>query len=114
MHAVHAEVLLLPEISCENWISAIGSFLAHHGDIVQEKFGMISSQVAVIVGEIKHRNMTSRLNILGAWKFSSEEAHDFKKPESAHNDDNGSEKGNLARAHLSANIPNWEESLPVA
>ncbi|KAJ6478669.1 hypothetical protein DFH09DRAFT_1108268 [Mycena vulgaris] len=71
MRSVHADVLLLPDAGFENWISTIDSFLGHHDGVVHEKFATISSQVAVIVGEIKDRNTTSRL----AWKFSNEEAH---------------------------------------
>ncbi|KAJ6597757.1 hypothetical protein DFH09DRAFT_84188 [Mycena vulgaris] len=88
MRAVHPEVLLLPAAGPEQWTSAIVSFLRQHVNAVQEKAGTITPQVAVIVREIKHKNILSLLNISGAWKFSQKEAEVFAKQLAKCVDDN--------------------------
>ncbi|KAJ7764890.1 hypothetical protein B0H16DRAFT_1454688 [Mycena metata] len=50
--------------------------VAQNAGVVQEKVDTISSQVAVIIAGIKHKDIFPRLN-RGAWKFSDKEAKSF-------------------------------------
>ncbi|KAJ7018973.1 hypothetical protein C8F04DRAFT_1276832 [Mycena alexandri] len=78
--AVHSQVLASNvSPSPEDWASAMSPFLQDHDGPVQEMIPKISLQMAGIVDEMNHKDITSRLNIGGAWKFSDEEADIFAK-----------------------------------
>ena len=74
MHAVVKEVLSSSSTDQPDWILAISHFLASHGDLVQTKVHTVSTQVEVIVTDIKNRNIIRKLELINIWKFSSEEA----------------------------------------
>ncbi|KAJ7429834.1 hypothetical protein B0H11DRAFT_2264835 [Mycena galericulata] len=78
--AVHSQVLASKAFpKPADWLSAMSSFLQNHGGPVQEMVHKISLQMAGVVDEMKHKDIISRLNIGGAWKFSDKEADIFAK-----------------------------------
>jgi hypothetical protein len=78
IRSVHAEVLLLSDPPFGRWLSAMDSCVTMNAGVLEEKVNTITSQVAVIVKDIKHRDISSRLN-RGTWKFSEKEAEVFAK-----------------------------------
>ncbi|KAJ7480369.1 hypothetical protein B0H11DRAFT_1247700 [Mycena galericulata] len=78
--AVHSQVLASKvSPSLRKWESAIHSFLKDHDEHIQEWVHNISLHIEGIVGEMKHKDIVSRLNIGRAWRFSDKEAEIFAK-----------------------------------
>ena len=76
MRAVHADILLVSQPTLELWLSAIATCVTQNARVLQEKIDTITSQVAVIVMEIKNKDIFPWLN-RGPWKFSKKEAEAF-------------------------------------
>ncbi|KAJ6530096.1 hypothetical protein B0H19DRAFT_1273766 [Mycena capillaripes] len=78
LHAVRTGILTTVYPNIPDWLQAIASFIEDNQVCLQEKANTITAQVAVIVGEMKHRNIIPPLNLLHLpWKFSEMEAKIF-------------------------------------
>ncbi|KAJ7902632.1 hypothetical protein B0H14DRAFT_2666885 [Mycena olivaceomarginata] len=74
-HAVQPGVLTLASPTAKNWIPVVASFIEYNKVPLHKKANTITAQVAVIVGEMKHRNIIPQLNLLHLpWKFRDREA----------------------------------------
>ncbi|KAJ7801252.1 hypothetical protein B0H14DRAFT_2896581 [Mycena olivaceomarginata] len=77
-HAVQPGVLALASPSPKDWRQTVASFIEHNKVPLQEKANTITTQVAAVVGAMKHRNIIPQLNPQHLpWEFSDEEATIF-------------------------------------
>jgi hypothetical protein len=77
-HAVQPGVLTLVSSTAKDWIQTVASFIEDNKVPLHEKANTITAQVAVIVEEMKHRNIIAWLNLRHLpWEFPDMEATIF-------------------------------------